>query len=139
MESCWSINAAMESCWPIIKREVAWIRGSIVFDTRKQAQLYLFEFIEVFYNRQRHQAALGHRTRSNTPPRSQHHEHHKPVSTKPGQGQAYSCEGLLGMFARPLGFSWRRRSLIADAPRGSLEIHNGLLKARTSILEEWSV
>jgi len=52
----------MESCWSIIKREVAWIRGSCYFDTRKDAKLYLFEFIEVFYNRQRHQIALGHRT-----------------------------------------------------------------------------
>jgi transposase InsO family protein len=55
-------NAAMESCWSAIKREIAWIRGSIWFPTRDDARLYLFEFIEVFYNRQRHQAALGHLT-----------------------------------------------------------------------------
>jgi transposase InsO family protein len=55
-------NAAMETVWSIIKREITWIRGSIRFETRKEAKLYLFEFIEVFYNRQRHQVALGHRT-----------------------------------------------------------------------------
>ncbi len=55
-------NAAMETVWSTLKREIAWIRGSIWFDTRAAAKLYLFEFIEVFYNRQRHQAALGHRT-----------------------------------------------------------------------------
>lgn len=55
-------NAAMESCWAALKREIASIRGSIWFPTRNEARLYLFEFIEVFYNRQRHQAALGHRT-----------------------------------------------------------------------------
>jgi transposase InsO family protein len=55
-------NAAMESFWAAIKRDITWIRGSVSFETRHAARLYLFEFIEVFYNRQRHQAALGHRT-----------------------------------------------------------------------------
>lgn len=55
-------NAAMETFWSTLKREIAWIRGSIYFDTRREATLYLFEFVEVFYNRQRHQAALGYRT-----------------------------------------------------------------------------
>lgn len=55
-------NAAMETFWSTLKREIAWIRGSLWFPTRKEAKLYLFEFIEVFYNRQRHQAALGHLT-----------------------------------------------------------------------------
>ncbi len=55
-------NAAMETFWSVLKREITWIRGSIHFDTRDQARHYLFEFIEVFYNRQRHQAGLGHLT-----------------------------------------------------------------------------
>jgi hypothetical protein len=55
---CWD-NAAMEAFWSTLKREIAWIRGSIHFDTRDHARLYLFEFIEVFYNRQRHQTALS--------------------------------------------------------------------------------
>ncbi|HET9689592.1 MAG TPA: IS3 family transposase [Acidimicrobiales bacterium] len=55
-------NAAMETFWSTLKREIAWIRGSIFFPTRAEAKVYLFEFIEVFYNRQRHQAGLGHRT-----------------------------------------------------------------------------
>jgi len=55
-------NAAMETFWSVIKREIAWIRGSIYFPTRDEARLYLFEYIEVFYNRGRHQAGLGHLT-----------------------------------------------------------------------------
>jgi putative transposase len=55
-------NAAMETVWSTIKREVAWIRGDLVFDTREEAKLYLFEHIEIFYSRQRHQTALGHMT-----------------------------------------------------------------------------
>jgi putative transposase len=55
-------NSAMETFWSTLKREIAWIRGSIWFPTRKEAKLYLFEFIEVFYNRQRHQTGLGHLT-----------------------------------------------------------------------------
>jgi putative transposase len=52
----------METVWGTIKREIAWIRGSIFFDTRRDAKLYLFEYIEIFYNRQRHQTRLGHQT-----------------------------------------------------------------------------
>lgn len=55
-------NAAMETVWSTIKREIAWMRGSIYFATRNEAKLYLFEYIEVFYNRQRHQTRLDHRT-----------------------------------------------------------------------------
>jgi Integrase core domain len=50
--------AAIESFWVRLKVEIAWIRGSIRFDTRAEAHAYLFEFIEVFYNRHRHQATL---------------------------------------------------------------------------------
>jgi transposase InsO family protein len=55
-------NSAMETFWSVLKREIAWIRGSIFFPTRRDARLYLFEFIEIFYNRQRHQAGLGFMT-----------------------------------------------------------------------------
>jgi hypothetical protein len=57
-------NAAMETFWATLKREIAHIRGAsgIWFETRDAAHAYLFEFIEVFYNRQRHQAGLGHLT-----------------------------------------------------------------------------
>lgn len=55
-------NAAMETLWARLKIEMAWIRGSLWFDTRAEAHAWLFEFIEVFYNRQRHQAGLGHLT-----------------------------------------------------------------------------
>ena len=55
-------NAAMETFWSTLKREIAWSRGSIWFPTRADARLFLFEWIEVFYNRQRHQSVLGHLT-----------------------------------------------------------------------------
>ncbi len=55
-------NAAAESMWARLKVEIAWIRGSIWFATRAECHAYLFEFIEVFYNRQRHQASLDHHT-----------------------------------------------------------------------------
>ena len=55
-------NSAMETFWSTLKREIGWIRGSIWFPTRAEAKLYLFEYIEVFYNRQRRQTVLGHRT-----------------------------------------------------------------------------
>ncbi len=55
-------NAAMETVWGTMKREVDHIRGGVPFATRDEARAYLFEYIEVFYNRQRHQARLGHLT-----------------------------------------------------------------------------
>lgn len=55
-------NAAMETFWSTLKREIRWIRRSLRFPTRAAARLYLFEYIEIFYNRQRHQTALGHLT-----------------------------------------------------------------------------
>jgi transposase InsO family protein len=58
----WWDNAAMETFWSTLKREITWIRRSIWFETGHHARLYLFGSIEVFYNRQRHQAGLGHRT-----------------------------------------------------------------------------
>ncbi len=42
----------METFWARLKVEIAWIRGSIWFPTRADAHNYLFEFIEVFHNRQ---------------------------------------------------------------------------------------
>jgi len=55
-------NAAMESTWATIKREIAHIWGPWESMPRSQLRTILFEYVEVFYNRQRHQARLGHRT-----------------------------------------------------------------------------
>jgi transposase InsO family protein len=57
-------NAAMETFWARLKVEIAWIRGSIWFENRADAHACLFEFVEVFYNRQRHQTGLSHLTPS---------------------------------------------------------------------------
>ena len=50
------INAAMESFWSTLKLELVYRR---IFATRKEARADLFDFIEVFYNRNRHHTALG--------------------------------------------------------------------------------
>jgi hypothetical protein len=52
----------MEACWARLKVEIAWIRGSMWSPTRAEAHARLFEFIEVFYDRQRHQPGLSHIT-----------------------------------------------------------------------------
>ena len=44
-------NAAMETVWAHLKVEIAWIRRTIWFETRAACHAYLFEFIEVIYNR----------------------------------------------------------------------------------------
>lgn len=55
-------NAAMESTWATIKREIRHIHGDWSKMTRSQLRTILFTYIETFYNNQRHQARLGHRT-----------------------------------------------------------------------------
>lgn len=55
-------NAAMESTWATLKKEIRHIWGPWEQLTRSQLRTILFEYIEVFYNRLRHQARLDHRT-----------------------------------------------------------------------------
>ena len=50
-------NATMESFWSTLKWELVY---RTTFDTRQQAQVELFDYIEVFYNRQRLHSALNH-------------------------------------------------------------------------------
>lgn len=52
-------NAAMESFWSSLKRELVHRRH---FATRAQARAAIFEWIEVFYNRARFHSALGYRS-----------------------------------------------------------------------------
>ena len=62
---CWD-NATMESTWATIKREIGDIHGDWETMTRSQLRTVLFDYIETFYNRKRHQARLGHRTPAET-------------------------------------------------------------------------
>ena len=55
-------NARMESFWATLKRELAWIHGTGRFPTRAGLRAAVFDYIEVFYNRGRHQARLEHLT-----------------------------------------------------------------------------
>lgn len=58
---CWD-NAAMESTWATIKRDIRHIYGDWKDITRSELRTILFDYIETFYNRTRHQAGLEHRT-----------------------------------------------------------------------------
>ncbi|MEM1332745.1 MAG: IS3 family transposase [Actinomycetota bacterium] len=55
-------NAAIESFWGALKRELRHIHGDLERFSRSEMRTILFDHIEVFYNRQRHQAGLAHRT-----------------------------------------------------------------------------
>jgi transposase InsO family protein len=50
-------NAVMESFWATLKRECF---GDYVPQTRREARLMIFDYIEVFYNRQRRHSSLGY-------------------------------------------------------------------------------
>lgn len=52
-------NAVMESFWATLKTECF---GSRIPETREQAQLMIFEYIEGFYNRWRLHSALGYKS-----------------------------------------------------------------------------
>jgi transposase InsO family protein len=55
-------NAAMETFWAAAKREIEFLHGPVKHKTRSQLRTIIFDYVEIFYNRERHQAALGHRT-----------------------------------------------------------------------------
>jgi putative transposase len=55
-------NAAMEAFWSTLKRELRHIHGRRSWPDRQSLRAALFDYIEVFYNRERHQARLGHQT-----------------------------------------------------------------------------
>ena len=55
-------NAAIESFWGALKRELRHIHGDIERFSRSEMRTILFDHIEVVYNRQRHQRGLEHRT-----------------------------------------------------------------------------
>jgi transposase InsO family protein len=50
-------NAVMEAFWSTLKMELVYRQS---FATRRQAREAIFEYIEVFYNRQRRHSALGY-------------------------------------------------------------------------------
>ena len=50
-------NAAMESFWSTLKRELVDGRA---YATHDEARRSIFEYIEVFYNRTRRHSALGY-------------------------------------------------------------------------------
>jgi transposase InsO family protein len=54
--NCWD-NAVAESCFHTLKTALIHLED---FDTHEQAQTAVFEYIEVFYNRQRCHSASGY-------------------------------------------------------------------------------
>ncbi|GGK44093.1 hypothetical protein GCM10008955_42360 [Deinococcus malanensis] len=52
-------NAVVESFFSTLKRELLLDR---VFQTRQEGRLQVFEYLEVFYNRQRQHSTLGYKT-----------------------------------------------------------------------------
>ena len=56
--NCWD-NAPAESFFHTLKTELVYHRR---FETREQAQQEIFEYIEVFYNRQRKHSTLDYQT-----------------------------------------------------------------------------
>lgn len=53
-------NAAMETFWATLKRELSWMHGPLIYMSRSRLRSALFDYIEIFYNRERAQAGLGH-------------------------------------------------------------------------------
>lgn len=56
--NCWD-NAVMESFFGSLKTELIYHRN---YETRREAQSEIFDYIEVFYNRQQLHSALGYRS-----------------------------------------------------------------------------
>jgi transposase InsO family protein len=77
-------NAAVESFFATLKRELAWIHATKTWATRAALPTALFDYIEGFYNPERIQQRLDYRN----PLRFEEAVvAYKPVSTRPGQVQ----------------------------------------------------
>ncbi len=50
----------METFWAALKRELSWMHGPLIYMSRSRLRSALFDYIEIFYNRERAQAGLGH-------------------------------------------------------------------------------
>ena len=59
-------NAAMEAFWATLEKEIRHIWGPIDGFTRSEMRTILFDDIEVFHNRSRHQVGLDDRTSAET-------------------------------------------------------------------------
>ncbi len=57
-----SYDAEMESFWAIAKREIESLHGPVRQLARSKLRTIIFEYVKVFYDRERHQAILGHLT-----------------------------------------------------------------------------
>jgi putative transposase len=55
-------NAVMESFWGTLKQELLYQQRNGRFDSHAQARRMIFEYIEVFYNRQRRHSAVGYQS-----------------------------------------------------------------------------
>jgi putative transposase len=55
-------NAPVESFFATLKRKLAWIHATKTWSTREELRTALFDYIEGFYNPQRIQQRLGHRS-----------------------------------------------------------------------------
>jgi transposase InsO family protein len=55
-------NAVMESFWGTLKTELLYQQRNGRFDSHTQARRMIFEYIEVFYNRQRRHSAIGYQS-----------------------------------------------------------------------------
>ena len=53
--NCWD-NAVVESFFSTMKREL----DDAIFDSRESARAIIFEYIEIWYNRQRRDSTLGY-------------------------------------------------------------------------------
>jgi putative transposase len=93
-------NATMESFWSTLKIELIYRRK---FASRQRAQLEIFDYIEVFYNRQRAHSALGYRSPEQF--EREQNAKNKSLAAHPGaaadsQGGAQRSEQYLDGLAR---------------------------------------
>ena len=56
------INAAVESLWATLKRDLNWIYGKQTWRSRSLLRSAIFDYVEGFYNPERIQKRLGYRS-----------------------------------------------------------------------------
>jgi len=74
-------NATMESFWATLKAEM---RMTKPFETKEQARLAIFDYIEIFYNRNRLHSSIGYTTPMDLEAQQNSKKPHAPLSANSG-------------------------------------------------------
>jgi putative transposase len=96
-------NAAMETFWATLKRELSWIYGPLIYMNRARLRRVLFDYIEIFTTENEPKPDSAISVRLTTKPPSWWPDPYKPVSTEAGQLRLVFVGMVMAVLTLPIG------------------------------------